>query len=67
MAGFTCPICPDLSMRTGVGVAVGATMDGGGPWGRAPYSISASRSAMDFIPGTVGGEKALGRGGGGWK
>jgi len=52
-------------MRTGVGVKGGGAIDGGGPGGRAPYSISASRSAMDFIPGTVGGEKVLGRGGGG--
>jgi len=65
MAGLTWPSWPDLSIRTGVGVTGGGTMAGGGPGGRDPNIISASSSAMDFIPGTVGGEKALGRGGGG--
>jgi len=65
MAGLIWPSWPDLSFSTGVGVTVGGSMAGGGPGGRAPYNISASRSAMDFIPGTVGGEKVCGRCGGG--
>ena len=56
MAGLRLLSWPELS-RTGELV----TRDGGGPGGRDLYII------YDLIPGTLGGEKAIGRADRGWK